>query len=247
MTIENKTAAVFTAWNAVIADMAKDGVDKVRKNQAQGYQFRGIDDVLNALAASYARNGLAVVCRYGDMTSAVVATAKGGQQTHVTIRAAYTLVSTRDGSTFDAGTFVGEAFDSGDKAIGKAQSYAYKFFAIQTFAIPTAGDNDTENHSHERVGAASAPRRDTPRNPDYSKPVSREDMTRPSHGPVREEPRITKGPASGKLMRDATDDELRAFASHVQGVLDNPAMVAHRDGAIKVLNQIDAELVGRRE
>ena len=43
----------------------------------------------------------------------------------------------------------GEAMDSGDKATNKAMSAAYKYAALQAFAIPTEGDNDTENHTHE--------------------------------------------------------------------------------------------------
>jgi hypothetical protein len=39
--------------------------------------------------------------------------------------------------------------DSGDKATNKAMSAAYKYAAMQAFSIPTEGDNDTENHTHE--------------------------------------------------------------------------------------------------
>jgi hypothetical protein len=41
--------------------------------------------------------------------------------------------------------------DSGDKATNKAMSAAYKYMAFQTFAIPTEGDNDADNHTHEIV------------------------------------------------------------------------------------------------
>jgi hypothetical protein len=60
------------------------------------------------------------------------------------------LVSAEDGSKHTARTF-GEAMDSGDKATNKAMSAAYKYMAFQTFAIPTEGDNDADNHTHEIV------------------------------------------------------------------------------------------------
>jgi hypothetical protein len=43
----------------------------------------------------------------------------------------------------------GEAMDSGDKATNKAMSAAYKYALMQTFAIPTEGDHDSENQTHE--------------------------------------------------------------------------------------------------
>jgi hypothetical protein len=45
----------------------------------------------------------------------------------------------------------GEAANSGDKGLSVASSVAYKYMAFQTFAIPTEGDHDPENHSPEFV------------------------------------------------------------------------------------------------
>ena len=39
--------------------------------------------------------------------------------------------------------------DSGDKATNKAMSAAYKYAALQTFCIPTEGDNDADATTHE--------------------------------------------------------------------------------------------------
>lgn len=114
------------------------------------------------------------------------------------------------------------------QGVGSAITYARRY-ALSAIVGIAPDDDDDGNGASRRPDAP--PRRDTP----------------PPQQPKANEPRITSGPAKGKLFRDATDDELRAFANHVQGVLDNPAMAAHRDGAIKVLNQIEAELVGRRE
>ena len=53
-----------------------------------------------------------------------------------------------DGSFIDVVT-IGEAMDSGDKASNKAMSAAMKYALIELLAIPTEGDNDTENQTHE--------------------------------------------------------------------------------------------------
>ena len=39
--------------------------------------------------------------------------------------------------------------DGGDKATNKAMSAAYKYALLQTFAIPTEGDNDADATTHE--------------------------------------------------------------------------------------------------
>ena len=72
----------------------------------------------------------------------------GGNLFYVTVEAEFDLVAAEDGSKHTIRTF-GEAMDSGDKATNKAMSAAYKYAAMQAFSIPTEGDNDTENHTHE--------------------------------------------------------------------------------------------------
>jgi hypothetical protein len=39
--------------------------------------------------------------------------------------------------------------DSADKATNKAMSAAYKYACLQTFCIPTEGDNDADSHHPE--------------------------------------------------------------------------------------------------
>src|SRR5574337_1119748 len=54
---------VYQAINKVQATLAKTGIGKDRKNQQQGYSFRGIDDMYNALAPLLADNGLCILPR----------------------------------------------------------------------------------------------------------------------------------------------------------------------------------------
>ena len=55
--------AVYGAIAAVQAALAKQGIAKARKNQQQGYAFRGIDDVYSALAPLLAEHGLCIIPR----------------------------------------------------------------------------------------------------------------------------------------------------------------------------------------
>ena len=73
----------------------------------------------------------------------------------MTVEAEFDLVAAEDGSKHTIRTF-GEAMDSGDKATNKAMSAAYKYAAMQAFSIPTEGDNDTENHTHEVMPKSKA-------------------------------------------------------------------------------------------
>lgn len=137
---------VLHAISAVMTDLAREGIGKDRKNEAQGYKFRGIDDVYNALAPILARNHLVITPRCLTRSKEMVPTKSGGTMFYVNVDMEFTLASAIDGSTTLAQMF-GEAMDSGDKATNKAMSAAYKYMAMQVFCIPTEGDNDADSHS----------------------------------------------------------------------------------------------------
>lgn len=140
--------SVYKAIAAVQAQMAKEGITKGRKNVQQGYQFRGIDDVYNALAPVLSANGLVILPRMISRESVERQTIKGGTLFYVTVEAEFDFVAAEDGSKHTVRTF-GEAMDSADKATNKAMSAAYKYAAMQAFCIPTEGDNDADSTTHE--------------------------------------------------------------------------------------------------
>jgi hypothetical protein len=139
---------VYSAIAAVMGDLAKEGISKDRKNQTQGYSFRGIDDVYNALSPILARHNLCMLPRILSRELVERQTAKGNALFYVLVEAEFDLVSSEDGSKHTVRTY-GEAMDSADKATNKAMSAAYKYAAMQTFAIPTEGDNDADTVTHE--------------------------------------------------------------------------------------------------
>lgn len=149
---------VYQAINAVQADLARTGIAKDRRNQQQGYKFRGIDDVYAALAPLLAKHGLCILPRVLARTCTERNTARGGAIFYTTVEAEFDFVCAEDGSKHTVKTF-GEAMDSGDKSTNKAMSAAYKYACLQAFSIPTEGDNDADATSHEPVAqtAQAAP------------------------------------------------------------------------------------------
>lgn len=149
---------VYKAISEVSGEMLA-GIAKDRKNQQQGFMFRGIDAVYNALAPALVKHGLLILPRITSRTVTERATKSGGALFYVVIEAEFDFVSTEDGSKHTVKTY-GEAMDSGDKATNKAMSIAYKYAAFQAFCIPTedtAIDADATAHN-----VASQPRNNQP-------------------------------------------------------------------------------------
>lgn len=142
-----ETKHVFKAINNVQAELAKIGISKDRKNQQQGYAFRGIDDVYGTISPLLAKEGLVILPHYTERTCVERTTTKGGLLFYVTVKGTFDIVDSSDGSSTQCETY-GEAMDSADKATNKAMSAAYKYVCLQTFCIPTEGDNDADATTH---------------------------------------------------------------------------------------------------
>lgn len=148
------TTAVYSAICKVSSAISKVGIAKDSRNAQQGYNFRGIDDVLNTLSPLLAENGLCILPRASHRTCEERTAKNGGALFYVTVLVNFDIVCAGDGSKHTV-TMYGEAMDSADKATNKAMSAAYKYMAIQTFAIPTEGDNDADATTHS---VAATPR-----------------------------------------------------------------------------------------
>ena len=138
----NSPVGVITAIRSIIKDIGEHGVAKGQKNKEQGYQYRGIDDMLNALSPLYAKHGLVIVPKVVSRDVIQSTTKSGSALWKVSVCVEYHLHA-EDGSTLVASTY-GEAMDSADKATNKALSAAYKYLVIQLFAIPVVGTPDAD-------------------------------------------------------------------------------------------------------
>lgn len=142
--------AIFAALAAVMAEVPV--VAKADRNQAQGFVFRGIDSVLNAVGPALRNHEVVVVPQVEQVDMSTVEV--GSRRTpmaHVTLRVRYRFCA-GDGSSVDA-VVPAEAFDSGDKAVSKAMSVALRTALIQALALPT-GEPDPDSVSYERAPAA---------------------------------------------------------------------------------------------
>lgn len=153
--------AVYEAIRAVMAGIGQAGIAKARKNQQQGYSFRGIDDVYNELNGLLAESGLIMAPRILSRDVVERQTMKGSPLFYVTLEAEFDLIAAADGSKHTVRVY-GEAMDSADKATNKAMSAAYKYAAMMLFCIPTQGDNDADAVTHDvapkRISAAAMKR-----------------------------------------------------------------------------------------
>jgi hypothetical protein len=139
MTIHETIAAIMQDVPAISKD---------RKNtQGQGYSYRGIDDVMNALQPLLAKHKLFVVPEVLEQQREERQNSKGNNLIYSIVRVKYTFYAV-DGSNVSA-VVIGEAFDSGDKATNKAMSAAFKYAMFQTFCIPTEEMIDSETETHE--------------------------------------------------------------------------------------------------
>lgn len=141
---------VYQAIVNITAAMAREGIAKGRKNEAQGYRFRSVDDVYAAIGGHLAEQKLCMLPRVVDISRVERTTAKGGISTYTTLTVDFDLISAVDGSTHTIRT-VGEAMDSADKSSNKSMSAAFKYACFLAFQIPTEGDNDADAHHPEKA------------------------------------------------------------------------------------------------
>lgn len=139
------TPHVLRGIQHVIAAFAENGIGKNRKNESQGFKFRGIDDVMNRMAQHLNEANLVITPRIRSREVVERVNNRGNPLFYVTILVDYTVYSTVDGSSVVC-SVPGEAMDSGDKATNKALSIAYKYMAFQLFAIPIDEDPDATTH-----------------------------------------------------------------------------------------------------
>ena len=154
---------VFAAIQTVQECFSRDGLAKDNLNKQQNFKFRGIDDVYNSLSTYLVEAKLLLIPRVVSRETSERTSKGGGMLIYTNVTVEYDLISSVDGSKV-TGCVVGEAMDSGDKSSNKAMSAAYKYMCLQTFCIPTEGDNDADATTHELApkvkDVAVPPRRD---------------------------------------------------------------------------------------
>lgn len=127
---------------------AVGAVRKGDRNSQQGFSFRGIDAVVNALHPQLVAHGVIVAPVHVDYQHGSVEV--GNKRTpmgHARVVVTYRFLGPA-GDTFDVAA-AGEAMDSGDKATAKAMSVAYRTALLQAFSLPT-DEADPDHDAYER-------------------------------------------------------------------------------------------------
>lgn len=136
---------VHQALSKVMAEV--QAVRKDSKNQAQRFNFRGIDAVMNAVGPALRKHGVVILPEEVDVHRTNGTTANGKQTAEVVVKATYRAYGPNGDSIH--GKVAAEAMDFGDKAIAKAMSVAYRTFLLQALTIPT-DEPDPDSESYER-------------------------------------------------------------------------------------------------
>ena len=120
-----------------ITDIMSEGytITKDKRNQTQGFMYRGIDDVMNTFQPLLAKHHVFVVPEVIEQQRMERTTGKDRTLLYAILKMRYTFYA-EDGSSISA-VVIGEGMDSGDKASNKAMSVAMKYAMFQVFCIPT--------------------------------------------------------------------------------------------------------------
>lgn len=144
---------IHVLMGRVLADLPAIG--KAQFNKQQGFAFRGIDDVLNALNPLLSKHGVFYLPDVIERVSSQRLTKGGGVMYEVNLHVRFRFYG-------PAGDYVeasgwGEGTDSGDKATNKAMTCAMKYVLFQVFAISTAeaAEMDTDKHTPENSAGAT--------------------------------------------------------------------------------------------
>lgn len=126
----------------VLAELPAIGKNSEMKDGPR-YKYRGIEDVLNVLNPILSIKGLVVLPFSTVLVSETTRqTSNGKAQYNVKVQVEYRWYGPAGDFVPAAG--IGEASDTGDKAVQKALTSAYKYMLFHTLCISTEEGNDSD-------------------------------------------------------------------------------------------------------
>jgi hypothetical protein len=147
--------SIYQAIASVMQEV--EAIGKNQKNQQQGFRFRGIDDVYNAIHPVFAKHGVFSTTNVVAERTEERQTSRGGNLIYRILTIEYTFYAS-DGSSVKE-TIIGEGMDSGDKAANKAMAIAHKYALLQLLCIPTEDMVDPDSEAQEPSVPAVRPER----------------------------------------------------------------------------------------
>ena len=138
-------AQIYGLMGKVMSEIGAIGKDST--NSQQGFKYRSIDAVYNALSPLLAKYGIFMAPEVLDKTREERTNSKGTVLAFTCLRIRYTFYAP-DGTNVSC-VVEGEGMDSGDKSSNKAMAVAHKYALLQTFCIPTEEQKDPDAEVHE--------------------------------------------------------------------------------------------------
>lgn len=146
-TKQHHVPKIYGAIASIMADTKS--ISKGRKNDTQGFMFRGIDDVMNELHGIFAGHGVFILPEVIDFTVSEKTSSRGGLLYYTRAKIKFHFVAEDGSEVFTVN--VGEAMDSGDKGMNKAMSIALKYSLMQMLLIPTQESKDPDATTPEET------------------------------------------------------------------------------------------------
>ena len=174
---------IYKAIAGVIADIGAVGKDKV--NRQQGFKYRSVDDVYSVLNPALAKNRVFILPEVLEENRTVRSNKNGTQMFCVVLKIKYTLFA--DDGSFIETVLLGEAMDTGDKAINKAMAIAYKYLCFQVFCIPVEDMEDPDGERPELAGEKQEEKRKPARKGEKEEKAQQDKNVKEESGPMTED------------------------------------------------------------
>lgn len=130
---------------AVMRELGAIGKDK--QNTQQGFKYRGIDQVYNAINPLLAKHGVYMTAKVLNKERTERTNKNGTVLAFTCLHMRYRFVA-EDGSAAETEA-EGEGMDSGDKSSNKSMAVAHKYALLQAFCVPTEDMPDPDAEVHE--------------------------------------------------------------------------------------------------
>lgn len=127
---------IYQRINEVMKDV--DYIQKDAKKVAGQYRFVSHDSVTAALHGPMTKHGIACI-------PSIIEMKQDGNRTEVKLEVSFINIDNPT-DKFSV-VYYGHGIDSGDKGIGKAVSYGFKYALLKTFVLETGDDPDEDQAS----------------------------------------------------------------------------------------------------
>lgn len=171
---------IFLKIPQIMADL--EPIAKDRTNQHQGYAFRGIEDMYNAVHPVMTKHQVFCAPQVMSSTSDTFTSKNGTTSYRVQVRVNHKFYA--DDGSFIEVIMDGEGIDTSDKATNKAISSAMKYAFIELYSIPTVDVEDGD--------------RTTPPGPESSPPGGKSNASGGGKKPPASSTGAAKGPPIAK-------------------------------------------------